>query len=169
LRRRSLDRARRAVAPVPPAALGRFLPAWQHIGKRERWRGVDGLFEVIDQLSGVALPASALESLILPARVEDYRPDMLAELTSGGEVFWSGCGRVGAHDGWIALHTADSAPTSLRAPATVADRSDGPAPDGRDRMPGTSPVRSAILAVLQGGGAHFFGALADAAGVPEAP
>src|SRR5699024_8335125 len=33
LRRRSLDRARRAVAPVPPAALGRFLPAWQHIGK----------------------------------------------------------------------------------------------------------------------------------------
>ncbi len=164
LRRRSLDRARRDLAPVPPASLGRFLPAWQHIGERERLRGVDGLYEVIDQIAGVPLPAGALESLILPARVEDYRPEMLDELTSGGEVFWSGCGRVGPHEGWIALHTADSAPTSLRGAAAGAERNRGKAP--QQPGPEADPARSAVLAVLQGGGAHFFRALADAAGAP---
>ena len=44
LRRRSLARLRQEVEPVEPAALGRFLLAWQHVDRaaRGRPRGVDG-------------------------------------------------------------------------------------------------------------------------------
>ena len=38
----------------------------------------------IEQLSGYAMPASAMESVILPARVANYSPGMLDELTAGG-------------------------------------------------------------------------------------
>ena len=41
LRRRSLARLRKEVEPVPPAALGRFLSAWQHVDGK--LRGVDGV------------------------------------------------------------------------------------------------------------------------------
>ncbi|WP_443733997.1 Lhr family ATP-dependent helicase, partial [Tomitella cavernea] len=152
LRRRSLEHARARLAPVPKSALGRFLPPWQHVGGPAALRGVDGLFEVIDQLAGAVLPASALETLVLPARVADYRPEMLDELTSAGEIFWTGCGRAGARDGWIALHTAESAATSMRPP-TRADSDGG----------GDGGLRMALLSTLDGGGAYFFRALADAA------
>ena len=47
-------------------------------------RGVDGVAEVIEQLAGCPLPASALESLVLPGRVRDYDPSMLDMLMSSG-------------------------------------------------------------------------------------
>jgi len=37
------------------------------------------LLRVIEQLAGAAVPASALESLVLPARVVGYSPAMLDE------------------------------------------------------------------------------------------
>ena len=91
LRRRSLAELRREVEPVEPAALGRFLLAWQHVSRPRRGpRGVDGLLTVVDQLSGYAAPASAWESLILPSRVADYEPALLDELTASGEITWVG-------------------------------------------------------------------------------
>src|SRR5262249_45034474 len=78
LRRRSLAKLGGEVEPVEPAALGRFLLAWQHVGRPRRGpRGIDGLLTVIDQLGGYAAPASAWESLILPSRVADYEPALL--------------------------------------------------------------------------------------------
>ncbi|UGT39486.1 DEAD/DEAH box helicase [Nocardia yamanashiensis] len=115
LRRRSLAAARKEVEPVATAALGRFLPAWQHIGTNEL-RGVDGVAAVVEQLAGVPIPASAWESLILPLRVRDYTPAMLDELLSTGEVIWSGHGSITAKDGWIALHPADQAGLTLPPP-----------------------------------------------------
>ncbi|WP_372497933.1 ATP-dependent helicase [Tomitella fengzijianii] len=153
LRRRSLERARARLAPVPTTALGRFLPQWQHVGRPAALRGVDGLFEVIDQLAGAALPASGLEALILPARVADYRPELLDELTSSGEVFWTGCGRAGARDGWVALHTTESAATSVRPPAGTGCVGD---------------AHAALLSMLDGGGAFFFRPLADAVRAADA-
>lgn len=55
---------------------------------------VDGLVTVNDQLAGVALPASTWESLVLPARLRDYSLSMLDELTTTGEVLWSGRGEL---------------------------------------------------------------------------
>ncbi|HZC27634.1 MAG TPA: DEAD/DEAH box helicase, partial [Actinopolymorphaceae bacterium] len=72
LRRRSLAALRSEVEPVEPPALARFLPAWQHVGGR--LRGTDGVLRVVEQLAGCAVPASALESLVLAARVADYSP-----------------------------------------------------------------------------------------------
>lgn len=115
LRRRSLAAARKEVEPVATAALGRFLPAWQHIGTGEL-RGVDGVATVVEQLAGVPIPASAWESLILPSRVRDYSPAMLDELLSTGEVIWSGHGSITAKDGWIALHPTEQAPLTLPPP-----------------------------------------------------
>ncbi len=98
LRRRSLARLRREVQAVPPATMGRFLPRWQ-----ARSRGVEGLWRALQQLQGASLPASQLESLILPFRVADYNPAFLDELCAAGEVVWAGSGGVGSDDGWIRL------------------------------------------------------------------
>ena len=146
LRSRSLAALRHEVEPVDAATLGRFLPAWQHVD--EPLRGVDGLAAVIDQLAGVALPASAWESLVLPARVKDYSPVMLDELTAAGEVIWSGGGTLPGNDGWVSLHLADSAGLTL------------PEPTGAE----TTELQRSILASLTGGGAYFFRQLSNAVG-----
>ena len=98
IRRRSLAALRKEVEPVAPEALARFIPAWQGLGARSS-RGVDGVLRAVEQLAGLPLPASALESLILPARVADYSPAMLDELTSAGEVLWAGAGGLPGGDG----------------------------------------------------------------------
>ncbi|MFI5777375.1 ATP-dependent helicase [Nocardia sp. NPDC051570] len=118
LRRRSLAAARKEVEPVPTAALARFLPAWQHVDTGEL-RGVDGVAAVVEQLAGVPIPASAWESLVLPARVRDYSPAMLDELMATGEVVWSGHGSITAKDGWIALHPADQIGLTLPPPDDI--------------------------------------------------
>ncbi|MVU78742.1 DEAD/DEAH box helicase [Nocardia sp. ET3-3] len=118
LRRRSLAAARKEVEPVATAALGRFLPSWQHVGTGEL-RGVDGVAAVVEQLAGVPIPASAWESLILPSRVRDYSPAMLDELMATGEVIWSGHGSITAKDGWIALHPAEQAGLTLPPPDDI--------------------------------------------------
>ncbi len=118
LRRRSLAAARKEVEPVATAALGRFLPSWQHVGSGEL-RGVDGVAAVVEQLAGVPIPASAWESLILPLRVRDYAPAMLDELMATGEVIWSGHGSITAKDGWIALHPAEQAGLTLPPPDDI--------------------------------------------------
>ena len=113
LRRRSLARLRREVEPVDPAALGRFLPAWHGVAPvggpgadAAPFRGsaaLERLAEVVDQLAGVAIPASVLERDVLPARVPGYQPRLLDELGTMGEVGWVGRGSLGRDDGRIAL------------------------------------------------------------------
>ncbi|SIR80954.1 ATP-dependent helicase [Williamsia sterculiae] len=113
IRRMSLAASRAEIAPVSEDTYARFLADWQHISSSGRLRGVDGVATVIDQLAGFSAPASAWESLILPARVSDYTPAMLDELTAAGEVVWAGHGRISQSDGWVSLHPADLAPLTL--------------------------------------------------------
>jgi ATP-dependent Lhr-like helicase len=120
IRRRSLAALRREVEPVPAAALARFVPAWQGVGARSA-RGVDGVLRVVEQLAGVPLPASALESLVLPSRIADYSPAMLDELTLAGEVVWTGAGAVPGQDGWIVLAPRDGAALALPPADTAGD------------------------------------------------
>ncbi len=109
IRRRSLAALRKEVEPVPPEALARFIPAWQGVGAGSTSRGAEGLLRAIEQLAGVAVPASMLETLVLPSRVVDYSPALLDELTLAGEVVWSGAGSLAGKDGWIALAPAEIA------------------------------------------------------------
>lgn len=115
LRRRSLAALRHEVEPVPPAALATFLPQWQHLGSNSL-RGIDGLARAVEQLQGAAVPASALEKLVLPSRVSDYGPGLLDELTTTGEVLWAGAGALPGKDGWVSLFLADAAPLLLPPP-----------------------------------------------------
>ncbi len=147
LRRRSLAALRAEVEPVTPEVFARFLGEWQGVGGR--LRGRDGVLRAVEQLSGAVLPASAVESLVLPARVADYSPALLDELMASGEVLWCGHGSLPGDDGWVSLHVADSAHLTL------------PGPDP-ERVPGEDAL--ALLDALAGGGAHFFRTLSDRVG-----
>ena len=114
LRRRSLARLRQEIEPVDPPVLARFLSAWQHVDGR--LRGADGVLTVVAQLAGCPVPASALESLVLAARVRDYEPALLDELTSAGDLVWAGHGALPGQDGWVSLHLADQAHLTLPEP-----------------------------------------------------
>ncbi|HZE32359.1 MAG TPA: ATP-dependent helicase [Actinoallomurus sp.] len=147
LRRRSLARLRAEVEPSSHDALARFLPAWHGIDS-SRLRGLDALVQAIEQLQGAAVPASALESLVLPARVPGYSPAMLDELTASGEVVWAGQGGLPGGDGWVSLYLADTAPLLMAEPTDIT----------------VTPLHSAVLEALGDGGAVFFRTLSDRVG-----
>jgi ATP-dependent Lhr-like helicase len=175
LRRASLAKLRHEVEPVEQRALGRFLPQWQGVqvrsgserrGRVRRAPGAEDVLGVVEQLAGAPLPASAVESLVLPARLPGYTPALLDELTASGEVTWVGCGALSGQDGWLALAPADVADLLLPAP---------------DLDTAGTPLHTAVLAALgltdpaaltdpeaapdSGGGALFFRELATRAGV----
>jgi ATP-dependent Lhr-like helicase len=146
LRRRSLAALRKEVEPVPVEALASFLPGWQQVGGR--LRGAEGVLRVVEQLQGAQVPASSLETLVLPVRVAGYSPNLLDELCAAGEVLWRGHGALPGGDGWVSLHLADSAHLTMPAPDDAAI---------------SSPVHQAVVDALAGGGAFFFRRLADVA------
>lgn len=147
LRRRSLAALRREIEPVPPRALATFLPRWQQVGAAAR--GVAAVAAALEQVQGLALPGSALERLVLPARVADYSPAQLDELCASGEVVWAGSGAISGGDGWVVLAYADTAPLLL------------PPPDGALTR---TPLHEAVLDALGDGQALFFRSLSDQVG-----
>ena len=156
LRRRCLARLRKEAEPVPPEVLARFLPAWHGIGGASARRRADAgaVLEVIERLGGAPVPASALETLVLPGRVPGYSAALLDELTSAGEIVWAGAGALPGGDGWLVLAPADGASLLLPEPAEVS----------------MTPLHSAVLEALAGGGALFFRMLSDrAAGLLDGP
>jgi ATP-dependent helicase Lhr and Lhr-like helicase len=167
LRRRCLARLRKEAEPVPPEVLARFLPAWHGIGATGSGRPSSGrpsssrqsadagaVLEVIERLGGAPVPASALETLVLPGRVPGYSPALLDELTSAGEIVWAGAGALPGGDGWLVLAPADGASLLLPEPAEVS----------------MTPLHSAVLETLAGGGALFFRMLSDrVAGLLDGP
>jgi ATP-dependent helicase Lhr and Lhr-like helicase len=152
LRRRCLARLRKEAEPVPPEVLARFLPTWHGIGGSpgpgRRRADAGAVLEVLERLGGAPVPASALETLVLPGRVPGYSAALLDELTSAGEIVWSGAGALPGGDGWLVLAPADGAPLLLPEPVEVS----------------MTPLHSAVLDALGGGGALFFRMLSDRAG-----
>ncbi len=166
LRRRCLARLRKEAEPVPPEVLARFLPSWHGIsvpdaekpgaggrpgagrpGAGRRRADAGAVLEVIERLAGAPVPASALETLVLPGRVPGYSPALLDELTSAGEIVWSGAGALPGGDGWLVLAPADGASLLLPEPTEVS----------------MTPLHTAVLEALAGGGALFFRMLSDRA------
>ncbi|MGK0275121.1 MAG: ATP-dependent Lhr-like helicase, partial [Ilumatobacter sp.] len=147
LRRRSLASLRKEVEPVEQAAFARFLPAWHNIPAERR--GMDSLVESLGMLTGAALVASTIEADVLPARVRGFRPSMLDELCTAGELVWIGAGAVGAKDGRIRLCFADQ--LALLSPGW----------EERDRPEGA--MHDAIRTLLAERGASFWGQLRAAA------
>jgi ATP-dependent Lhr-like helicase len=147
IRRKSLARLRKEVEPVEQQTLARFLTHWQ--GLLTPRRGMDALLDVIEQLQGAPIPASLIESAILPARVANYQPGDLDTLIAAGEIAWTGVEPLGERDGRVALYLADKMPL-LALP-----------------RPNPQPIserEERLLAALRASGASFFTQLHESVG-----
>jgi len=145
LRGRSLARLRREVEPVEQDALGRFATGWHGIDSPER--GQAALLDTIAKLEGAFVPASDLETRILPARVAKYDPRDLDALLGSGAVMWMGGGALGPRDGRIALFFAEHFSLLRAMQETRPDR----------------PIHDRLRDVLRARGASFFPQLLAAA------
>jgi ATP-dependent Lhr-like helicase len=146
IRRKSLARLRREVEPVEQSTLARLLTHWQGVlaPRRVGPAHLDALLDAIENLQGAPLPASLLESSILPARVSGYDPAGLDTLIAAGEVAWAGVEPIGERDGRIALYLADKLPL-LAQPRPITE----PLSEREDKL----------IAVLESTGASFFDSL----------
>ncbi len=144
LRRRSLAALRKEIEPAPVEAMARFYLAWQGLGSAAPYADTESLYRVVEQLQGIPLPASSLETQILPARVRGYSPALLDELAAAGEIVWAGAGAIGSDDGWVVLSVADAAPLLLPEP-----------------MAGADDQGAALLDALRDRGALFFRQLSE--------
>ncbi|TMI77621.1 MAG: DEAD/DEAH box helicase, partial [Bacillati bacterium ANGP1] len=88
IHRLTLGRLRREIEPVPPATFMRFLLRWQHLHPGTQLHGQPGLLEVIAQLQGLELPATAWEAHVLPGRLRAYDPADLEHLCLAGRIAW---------------------------------------------------------------------------------
>jgi ATP-dependent Lhr-like helicase len=148
IRRKSLARLRKEVEPVPQATLARLITRWQ--GVVQPRRGLDALLDVIENLQGAAIPASLLETEILPARIINYQPADLDKLIAAGEVVWCGLDAIGERDGRIGLYLAER--LSDLWPPILAPK------------PFASESEEQIVAYLRSNGASFFAQIHDALG-----
>jgi ATP-dependent Lhr-like helicase len=148
IRAKSLARYRREIEPAEPRLLARLETHWQ--GVLTRRRGLDALLDTIELLQGAPLPASLLESQILPARLGRYASADLDTLIAAGEVVWCGFDSLGERDGRIALYLADQIAELL------PPRTGSAAP--------LTPREEALVAELARGGAMFFPQLHEAMG-----
>jgi ATP-dependent Lhr-like helicase len=150
IRRKSLARLRREVEPVEQHTLARFLTHWQGLLQPRRGGAhLDALLDAIENLQGAPIPASLLESSILPARIAGYEPAGLDTLIAAGEVAWAGVEPIGERDGRIALYLADKLPL-LAQPRPQAE----PLTEREQKL----------IAVLESTGASFFEPLHQAIG-----
>ena len=155
IRRKSLARLRREVEPVEQHTLARFLTHWQGlVNPRRMGHGhLDVLLDAIENLQGAPIPASLLESAILPARVAGYEPAGLDTLIAAGEVTWAGVEPIGERDGRIALYLTDKLPLLAQARSVP----------GGNQEP-LSEREQKLLAALESSGASFFDPLHQAVG-----
>jgi ATP-dependent Lhr-like helicase len=105
LRRRTLERLRMEIAPVPPQALGRFLPTWHGLGQSAR--GEAALDQALRRLEGLPMSFLELERMVLPARIADLRPELLDARGTAGQLVWVGAGELRGGDGRISLFRRD--------------------------------------------------------------
>jgi ATP-dependent helicase Lhr and Lhr-like helicase len=157
IRRRSLARLRKEVEPVEQRTLARLFMRWQ--GVVQPRRGLDALLDVIESLQGAALPASLLETEILPARIAGYAPSDLDTLIAAGEVVWVGLEPLGERDGRIGLYLADK--LALLWPPDRVFIAD----DRKQRESAAMGEREkAVIEYLTRNGASFFQMLHDGVG-----
>ena len=148
LRRRSLASFRRQVEPVGAEALARFLPTWH--GLDRPGRGHDALWRAVAQLQGAALPASVLETDLLPARVRDFAPADLDALLASRRP------RLDRRRLPREQRRTGEAPASGTRSAALADAGDDERPAG--------PLHDALRTTLAQRGALFWPDLFAACG-----
>lgn len=156
IRRRSLAKLRKEVEPVEQQTLARLFTHWQ--GVLTPRRGLDALLDAIENLQGAPLPASLLETEILPARIANYRPADLDTLIAAGEVTWAGFEPIGERDGRVGLYLAEKLP--LLWPVVNAQQAAAVIEGGSH----TWEREARIIEYLRAHGASFFQNVHDGTG-----
>jgi ATP-dependent Lhr-like helicase len=149
IRNKSLSRLRKEIEPAEPRLFARFETHWQ--GVLQKRRGLDALLDTIESLQGTPIPASLLESQILPGRLARYSSADLDTLIAAGEIVWTGVDSIGERDGRIALYLSDRI-TELLPPriTTIIEP--------------LTPREEKILTYLATNGATFFADIHEATG-----
>ncbi len=137
IRRASVARLRREVEAVEQPALARFALSWHGIGRSGRG-GIDRLREVLFPLQRLPLAPEVWERQVLPLRM-DYRPELLDQLCTTGEVVW-----LGADAGRVAI--------AFREDAALLGPPPGQAPPPAD--PAAEAVRGGAPGSASPGGAR---------------
>ncbi len=162
---------RKQIAPVTASQFMTWLLRWQHIAPGTQVRGEYGALEVIRQLQGFEIPASAWERFVLARRISDYDPAHLDQLCLAGAVGW---GRLSPHP--ATLEATENGENRRRViPTRVAPIAFFVREDAdwlRPHHPGAedsgtsflSPVAQAVLELLKQRGALFFPDMVRATG-----
>ncbi len=159
IHRLTLGTLRKQIEPVTAAQFMRWLLRWQHVAPGTQVSGERGTLEVLRQLQGFEVPASAWERQVLARRIADYDPKHLDQLCLTGAVGW---GRLSPHPATL----EDSAegrrrvvPTSV-APITfyIREESDWMSPRHPEHQDGRGLSASArqVMEFLRQRGASFF-------------
>ena len=137
IRRRASAILRGAQEPVAAQRLCGFLPRWQRLASPAR--GPSAVVGAVDRLAGYVAAASVWENDLLPARVAGFEAHQLDQLTTAGELTWTGAGRLGARDALITI-----------VPAGKEDLLPGPDTEDLD-----APA-AAVWELMSIGGGWFF-------------
>jgi ATP-dependent Lhr-like helicase len=165
IHRLTLGTLRKQIEPVTAATFMRWLLRWQHVSPGSQARAEHGTLQVLRQLQGFEIPASAWERQVLGRRISNYDPALLDQLCLTGAVGW---GRLTPHPAML----EDSAgsgrrvvPTSV-APITffVRDEAEWMAlpsvrsahRDAEQEVRGLGQGAREVLAFLRSRGASFF-------------
>ncbi len=161
IHRLTVGRLRKEIEPVTPAQYMNWLLRWQHVAPGTQVIGERGTLEILRQLQGFEVPASAWERDVLARRISQYDPKTLDLLCLTGAVGW---GRLSPHPAMLEDSSNGNRrviPTSV-APITFYVREDSdwmsprnPAHD-QDEIRGLSPTAQQVLSYLRQRGASFF-------------
>jgi ATP-dependent Lhr-like helicase len=165
IHRLTLGSLRKQIEPVTAAVLMRWLMRWQHVAPGSQVREERGTLEILRQLQGFEIPASAWEKQVFARRINNYDPAFLDQLCLTGAVGW---GRLSPHPAMLEDSSGSGrrvVPTSV-APITffVRDESEWMALPGvrhahqeaEQQAKGLSPTARAVLEFLRSRGASFF-------------
>ncbi|MGZ4858620.1 MAG: DEAD/DEAH box helicase, partial [Candidatus Angelobacter sp.] len=165
IHRLTLGTLRKQIEPVTAATFMRWLLRWQHVSPGSQARAEHGTLQVLRQLQGFEVPASAWERHILARRISNYDPQVLDQLCLTGAVGW---GRLTPHPAMLEDSSGSGrrvVPTSV-APITffVRDEAEWMAlpsvksahRDAEQEVRGLGPGAREVLTFLRSRGASFF-------------
>src|SRR5450432_2521741 len=165
IHRLTLGSLRTQIEPVTAATFMRWLFRWQHVAPGTQVRGERGTLEVVKQLQGFEVAASAWERHVLMQRIANYEPADLDQLCMTGAVGW---GRLSPHPAMLqetSTGVRRVVPTSV-APITFFVREEAewmalPSvhsahEDARNQIKGLSPAAREVMEYLKSHGACFF-------------
>jgi ATP-dependent Lhr-like helicase len=165
IHRLTLGTLRKQIEPVTAATFMRWLLRWQHVSPGSQARGEHGTLQMLRQLQGFEIPASAWERQVLARRISNYDPKLLDQLCLTGAVGW---GRLSPHPAMLEDSSGSGrrvVPTSV-APITffVRDEAEWMAlpsvrfaqREAEQEVRGLGPGAREVLTFLRTRGASFF-------------